>query len=62
MRLKVSFAKWRPCCLGLNVLTYGEVLAVVDDNYKLLPVQKQKAKNCATPWNVWKNTPNSVLF
>ena len=20
MRLKVSFAKWRPCCLGLNVL------------------------------------------
>ena len=23
MRLKVSSAKWRPCCLGLNVLTYS---------------------------------------
>ena len=22
MRLKVSSAKWRPCCLGLNVLTW----------------------------------------
>ena len=22
MRLKVSSAKWRPCCLGLNVLTH----------------------------------------
>ena len=22
MRLKVSSAKWRPCCLGLNVLSY----------------------------------------
>ena len=25
MRLKVSSAKWRPCCLGLNVLTYALV-------------------------------------
>ena len=25
MRLKVSSAKWRPCCLGLNVLNHCEV-------------------------------------
>ena len=26
MRLKVSFAKWRPSCLGLNVLKWGDIL------------------------------------
>ena len=33
MRLKVSSAKWRPCCLGLNVLMTkrgGEVIAFID--------------------------------
>ena len=30
MRLKVSSAKWRPCCLGLNVLTWNAVERTVE--------------------------------
>ena len=33
MRLKVLSAKWRPCCLGLNVLIWDQILdATVDPN------------------------------
>ena len=28
MRLKVSSVKWRPCCLGLNVLTKVDTIVV----------------------------------
>ena len=31
MRLKVSFAKWRPCYLGLNVLKGNEQLSICSD-------------------------------
>ena len=35
MRLKVSSAKWRPFCLGLNVLTQGSLLFLLSNGYQL---------------------------
>ena len=32
MRLKVSSVKWRPCCLGLNVLTSIDLWACITNN------------------------------
>ena len=47
MRLKVSSAKWRPFCLGLNVLKIWNVSACVTILFRLL-YQTHKSHNAPT--------------
>ena len=44
MRLKVSSAKWRPCCLGLNMLTHWLLVTVVAILYKSV-ISKHMLRN-----------------
>ena len=55
MRLKVSSAKWRPCCLGLNVLNqWGRVTHICDSklNHHWF---RWRLVACLAPSHNWNN-------
>ena len=58
MRLKVSFAKWRPCCLGLNVLTAGQtgkLLSIKPPRFIVLEIPRGNYNHASYYGNEYKS-------
>ena len=54
MRLKVSSAKWRPFCLGLNVLTGWSMQSVTNKNIQVM---------CSASWGIcWHQQCSFAIF
>ena len=56
MHLKMSSGKWRPFCLGLNVLIYGCQVAIIHHIF-----QSQSKSHNTNPSRSWDQPSNGIL-